>query len=98
MVDFEMPSDETALGVHDNEAVPSCPDDGGLGCGRGSRFTIAPLVLSDVGRVVVTVAAPDHAFLFLYGHDAKEGGLGWAARIVREDAADDDTGGGQRSG
>jgi hypothetical protein len=65
------------------EAVPSCPEDGGLGCGRGSRPTIAPLVLSDVGHVVVTVAAPDHGFVVRSGR--KQGGFG---------VGDEDRGGG----
>jgi hypothetical protein len=36
--------------------------------------------------------------LFLYGPNVNRGGLEWATRIVDEDAADNDTGGGQQSG
>jgi hypothetical protein len=51
-----------------------------------------------VGHIVVTIPAPGHTFLFLYGHNASKGGLGWATRIVGEDAANNNTGGGQWSG
>jgi hypothetical protein len=63
-----------------------------VGCGRGSRSTVALLVLScDVGHVIVTVAAPNQPFHFLYGHDVNRGGLGWATRIIGEDAVNNDT-------
>ncbi len=50
---------------------------GHVGCGCRSRSTVAPLVLSHyVGHVVVTVATPNHAFLFLYGCGMNRGGVG----------------------
>ncbi len=55
------------------------------------------ILFHNMGHIVVTVAAPDAAFLFLYGHNANEGGLGWMTRIMGEDKADDNTGGGQQS-
>jgi hypothetical protein len=58
-----------------------------------------PLILSrNLGHDFVTIATPDHAFLFLYSHDTKKGVLGWATRIVGEDVADKNMGGGQQSG
>ncbi len=85
--------------VHGVEAVPSCPNNWGLGCRHGSLLTIVLLILScNVGHTIVTVTTPDHAFLFLYNHNANKGGLGWATRNVGEDVANNDTGGGQQGG
>jgi hypothetical protein len=57
-------------------------NNGGLDCGCRSQSTVAPLILSrDVGHIVVTMDTPDHAFLFLYGHDMNEGGLGGRQRL-----------------
>ncbi len=48
-----------------------------VGCGCGSRLTGAPLILShNVGHIIVTVATPNHALLFLNGRDINRGVFG----------------------